>query len=95
MNLYDLHKENKPVSAITFFREGKGTAISIRLQRGAELKKHITTIPAVLLCIKGRVEYGDENDQSVELLDGDYHLITPDVPHWVRGINDSLLVLIK
>ncbi len=95
MNLYDLHERNKSVSAINFFNEGKGTAVSIHIRRGEELKKHITKIPAILLCIKGRVTYNDENDHCIELLDGDYHHISPDVPHWVKGISDSLLVLIK
>lgn len=95
MSLSKLHQPEKPVSAKTFFKGTNGSALSIQIKEGGLLDKHTTPIPALLLCISGTVEYQDENGNSSTLNSGDYQKITPEVEHWVKGVSESQLVLIK
>lgn len=94
MRLEELHEENKEISAVPFFK-GEGTTIAIHLQKGGELKKHITKIPAILLCVNGKVVYEDENRNKVDLEPGDYFKIEPNVLHWLVALEKSNLVLMK
>ena len=95
MNLKDVHKNEKEVSAkaISSFSNCKVTAIQI-LENGL-LKEHITKTPALLLCVNGEVLFQDETKQEVLLKSGDFHKIEPMLKHWVKGISKSQLILIK
>jgi len=95
MNIKELHQQDKPVSAISFFKTESGGVISIQILKNQTLKEHITKVPALLLCVEGKVLYSEENGKEVELFSGDYVNIEAMVKHWVDGIEDSQLVLIK
>lgn len=95
MNLKALHKTEKEVSAIPLFKGQIGTTIAIQLAANGKLKEHITKTPALLLCIKGSVVYGDENNLKFTLSPGDYIEIEPMVKHWHEGTELAELVLIK
>jgi quercetin dioxygenase-like cupin family protein len=95
VNIKDLHKDDKPVSAISLFKGDGGNATSIRILKDQKLKEHITQIPALLVCIAGNVFYEDEKGLKEELQPGDYTLIEPMVKHWVQANIDSHLVLVK
>ncbi len=94
MNLTDLHDQSgvsaKPISALL---HSKVTAIQILA--GALLKEHITRIPAILICVQGEVVFEDEKGNQEQLKPGDYKAIEPMVNHWVKGVQDAQLVLIK
>lgn len=93
--LNDLHSLDKEVSAVSLFKGELGTATAIQLQQNGTLKEHITKTPALLLCVSGFVTYEDENEQEIQLEQGDYVSITPNVKHWLFASVTSQLVLLK
>jgi len=95
MNVKELHTQEKAVSAISLFKSEMGNATALQILNGAQLKEHITKIPALLICIEGQVIFENENGLKETLMPGDYINIEPMVKHWVNGVKDSQLVLIK
>lgn len=95
MNIKELHQQDKIVSAANLFKGENGTATVIRLKKESVLKEHITKIPALLLCISGKIEYNDEKEQKIELSTGDYVNIEPEVKHWLYALEESQLILLK
>lgn len=95
MNIKELHTQEKPVSAISLFKSESGNATAIQIMKGEKLKEHITKTPALLICIDGEVVFENEKGIKEKLLPGDYVHIEPNVNHWVEGISESQLVLIK
>lgn len=95
MNIIALHNQDKEVSAKMFFKGEKGMATAIQLHKTGILKEHVTQVPALLLCIKGKVMYQDETGKDTELNAGDYLQIPPKVKHWLEGREDAQLVLLK
>lgn len=95
MNIIELHNQEKEVSAVSLFKGELGTATAIQLQQNGTLKEHITKTPALLLCVSGFVTYEDENEQEIQLEQGDYVSITPNVKHWLFASVTSQLVLLK
>ena len=94
MNLNENHSASKPVSTHLLFKGSESTTISLQILKGEQLKEHITKVPAFLLCVSGEVIF--ENEQGLETLQsGDYIHIEPMVKHWVDGVKDSQLVLMK
>lgn len=94
MNIKNQHPENKALSFVSLFKGTDGTVTSMSLNKGAELKSHITKIPALLICISGQAIYATEGNK-VDLHSGDYIEIPPMVEHWLTGTEDSQLLLIK
>ena len=95
MNIKDLHTEDKAVSAKPLFKSDHGNATAIRILKDELLKEHITQIPALLVCMEGEVVFESENDKKETLQPGDYIAIEPMIKHWVKGVKDSQLILIK
>ena len=95
MKINELHIGDKPVSAISLFKGGQGNATAIRIMADEILKEHITTVPALLLCIAGNAVYENENDLKETLRPGDYISIEPMIKHWVKGLTESHLILFK
>ncbi len=95
MNIKDLHENNKEISAKKISDKIAGSATAIQILAGALLKEHVTEIPAVLLCISGEVVFEDEKGGKTTLASGDYHAIEPKLKHWVKGVHDSQLILLK
>jgi quercetin dioxygenase-like cupin family protein len=95
MNIQELHQEEKEVSAITLFKGEEGVTKSIHLSKGAELSKHQSKTPALLICIFGEVVFTDENGVKETLKQGDYINIQPKVDHWLNSVVHSHLLLIK
>ncbi|NCT10401.1 MAG: hypothetical protein GW772_10040 [Flavobacteriia bacterium] len=94
-NLIELHMAEKGVSAQSLFKGELGTATAIQLERNGTLKEHRTKTPALLLCVSGFVTYEDENEQEIQLEQGDYVNITPNVKHWLYASAKSQLILLK
>jgi quercetin dioxygenase-like cupin family protein len=95
MNLNELHQGEKEVSTALIFKGSEGKATSLFIKKNGILKAHVTKVPALLLCVKGRAVYEDEKGRKVELNPGDYFEIEAMVLHWVTGVEDSDLVVVK
>lgn len=95
MNVNDLHTNNKEVSAVPLSGLNDRKVNSLKLIMGAELKRHISKDPALLILISGRATFN--TDHGVEhLVDpGDYVNIPVNVEHYVIAEMDSQLLLIK
>ncbi|HEY8399665.1 MAG TPA: hypothetical protein VIK89_00310 [Cytophagaceae bacterium] len=94
MNLKDKHTIEKPVSAQPLFK-GEGTSVALQILKGHQLKAHITKIPALLICITGQVVYEEETGTKVTLHPGDFINIEANIKHWIDGVEDSQLILLK
>ena len=95
MELNKLHQADKAVSAKSFFKMEEGNATAIQILKGELLKEHLTKIPALLLCVSGKVIFENEQSHKETLQSGNYILIAPMVKHWVQAEEDSQLVLLK
>ncbi len=95
MNIKELHTQEKPVSTTSLFRSELGNATAIQILKGEKLKEHSTKTTALLICIEGEVVFENEKGVKETLLSGDYVNIEPIVKHWVEGIIESQLILIK
>ena len=95
MNIKELHTQEKPVSATSLFKSELGNATDIQILQGEKLIEHITKTPALLICVKGEVIFENEKGIKEKLLSGDFINIEPMVKHWVDGIIESQLILIK
>jgi len=95
MNLKELHKESAGVQTNMMFPATDGKVISLQIAKGSQLTEHVTKVPALLVCVSGKAEYEDEKGVKVILLSGDFVNIEPNIKHWVNGIKNSNLLLIK
>lgn len=95
MNLKDLHAETKGVQTHLLFPENEGKIISLQILKDNTLEEHITKVPALLLCVQGNAIYEDERGNKISLSSGDYVNIEPNVKHWVKGVENSNLLLFK
>ncbi len=95
MNIKDLHTEDTAVSAKPLFKGEHGNATALRILQGELLKEHVTQIPALLICMAGEATFENENGIKETLQPGDYIAIEPMIKHWVKGVKDSHLILIK
>jgi len=95
MNVNEKHASDKGVSAQSLFKGETGAVIALQILKGEMLAEHITKIPAMLLCINGEVVFNNEKGIELALKAGDYVDIEPLVKHWVKGVEDSQLVLMK
>jgi len=94
MNIADKHNE-KPVSAYPLFKGEIGSTTAIHIKKGEQLKEHVTKTKACLICISGFARFENEKGEIHQLKSGDYVLIEPLIKHWVDGIGDCQLILIK
>ncbi|MBL0146551.1 MAG: hypothetical protein IPP48_13250 [Chitinophagaceae bacterium] len=95
MNIKQLHLTDKAVSAIPFFKTENSNVVALQILKGEKLKEHVTPIHAILICITGVVYFENEKGEKVILNHGDYINIEPLVKHWVTGIEESQLLLLK
>lgn len=94
MNIKDKHSD-KVVSAYPIFKGVEGSATAIQIQKGEQLKEHITKTEAFLICVSGSARFENEKGETHDLTSGACVLIEPMVKHWVDGIETSQLVLLK
>jgi quercetin dioxygenase-like cupin family protein len=95
MNLKELHKDSIGVQTNVLFPATEGKVISLQILKGNTLKEHLSKVPALLVCVTGNAIYEDEKGIKVTLKSGDFIKIEPNVKHWINGIKDSNLLLIK
>lgn len=95
MNIKSFHTEEKPVSAKKLFSTTEGNVTALQIKATGVLKEHITIVPALLVCVNGNAIFKNENGVTENLASGDMVNIEPNVKHWVEGIQDTQLLLIK
>ena len=95
MNIKELHTQVKPVSAVPLFKSEQGNATALQILQGERLKEHLTKVPALLICMDGKALFENEEGIKETLMPGDYVNIEPMVKHWISGLEDSQLILIK
>jgi len=95
MNISEFHDDKKDVSAKQIFKTTEGNVTALQILENAILKEHITKVPALLVCVAGKVIFENENGLHQALAQGDSLHIEPMVKHWVKGVHDSQLLLIK
>lgn len=86
INIKSFHTEEKPVSAKKVFSATEGNVTALQITATGVLKEHITTVPALLICINGNAVFKNENGITENLSSGDMVNIEPNVKHWVEGI---------
>lgn len=94
-NISALHDPVQAVSPKPLFKGTENTVAALQINKDGLLEEHITKVEALLVCVAGEAVYEDENGLKQTLLNGDYIRIAPMVKHWVRGVQDSQLLLIK
>ncbi len=94
-NISLLHEVSKAVSAKSLFKGQEGTVLALQIQKDGLLDKHLTKVPALLICVAGEVVFENEKGYKQTLTNGDYINIEPLITHWVKGIQHSQLLLIK
>ncbi|MEQ9378628.1 MAG: hypothetical protein RIG68_25795 [Imperialibacter sp.] len=95
MNIRDLLPHEKPVSTEVLFKSEHGAATAIQILQGEQLKEHVAKVPALLICVHGKVVFENENREKKLMLSGDYVSIDPMVKHWINAVSDSQLILFK
>ncbi len=95
MNLKELHTISTAVQTDIMFIAKEGKVVSLQILKESQLKEHITKTPALLICVSGNAIYEDINGVKEILFSGDFIKIEENVKHWVKGIEDTNLLLIK
>jgi quercetin dioxygenase-like cupin family protein len=95
MKIQDLHLKDKAVSAISLFKTTDNTVMALQILAHQVLKEHVTKVPALLICLEGKVVFKNEKGVEEALTTGEYIKIEPMVKHWVEGILNSQLLLFK
>ncbi|HRH65495.1 MAG TPA: hypothetical protein PLU53_04300 [Bacteroidia bacterium] len=95
MNIKELHTTEKEVSAVSFFKSEQANATALQILKGGKLSKHITKVPALLICLEGKVIFGNDSGSKLTLFSGDYIHIEPEIIHWIEAEESSQLLLIK
>ena len=95
MNIKDVAKLKNEVNASVIFKTENSIVTAINIQKGGLLKEHITKTTALLLCVNGVALFENENGEAITLKHGDFLEIKPMIKHWVKGIEDSNLILVK
>lgn len=90
-----LHDSTKSLSVNVLFEGKEGVTRSLQINKDGILTEHITKTDAILICVSGEVVYEDEKNNLKTLKAGDFYKIEPQVKHWVKGIENSQLLLIK
>lgn len=94
-NISAQHEATKAVSAKPLFKGEEGSVVALQIQKDGLLDKHITKVPALLVCVSGEVVFENEQGVRKTLVTGDYIHIEPQSTHWVKGVRDAQLLLIK
>ena len=95
MNIKSFHTTEKPVNAKKVFSTTEGNVTALQIKATGVLKEHITAVPALLICINGNAVFKNEKGLTESLSSGDIIHIEPNLKHWVEGIHDTQLLLIK
>lgn len=93
--LQSIHDSTKSLSVNILFKGTEGTTRSLQIKKDGLLPEHTTKTEALLICVNGEVVFENEKNEKYTLKAGDFCHIEPNVKHWVKGIQDSQLLLLK
>lgn len=95
MKLKKLHKEKKDIQTQVILKTtNPASVISLQIKKGKTLTKHVSQVPAILICVSGKAVYNEAN-RKVKLRKGKFVKIEPQVEHEVTAIKKSNFILIK
>lgn len=94
-NLRSLHDSAKSLSVVPLFKGVEGTTRSLQIKKDGLLPEHLTKTEALLICVNGEVAYEDEKGEKHLLRSEEFYHIMPNIKHWIKGVQDSQLLLIK
>ncbi len=95
MNLHEIFQgNNKPVATKNLLRDS-GTATVINIKKNEVLDKHQSKTDALLVLIKGKAIYEEESSRIELSTMHDFVNIPKRVTHKVKGIEDTLLLLVQ
>jgi quercetin dioxygenase-like cupin family protein len=77
------------------FSGTEGKVIALQIASGENLKKHLSKVPALLVCVSGNAIYNEDNGTTVELKAGDFVHIKANVQHSIDALAESNFLLIK
>jgi quercetin dioxygenase-like cupin family protein len=72
--------------------EGKVIALKSHLEK---TWRHLSKVPALLVCVSGNAIYNEDNGTTVELKAGDFVHIKANVQHSIDALAESNFLLIK
>lgn len=93
--LQSIHDSTKSLSVNLLFKGKEGTTRSLQINKDGLLPEHTTKTEALLICVSGEVVFENEKNEKYTLKAGDFYHIEPNVKHWVKGIHNSQLLLLK
>lgn len=93
MNISNLHDADIGLSVKSVFKTDTCQARSIKINKGEELKEHISPVTALLVCVSGKVLYSEHTGLVKELSHNDYVEIPLQVRHKLEGIENAELLL--
>lgn len=73
-------------------KSGTFEAVRLVVLAGVEIPSHRVDGAVTLQCLSGRTVIGFEN-QEVEIGAGQWLYLEGGTPHWLRGIDDSVIML--
>jgi quercetin dioxygenase-like cupin family protein len=95
MNIFEnlIFNEDKP-SVLSIRKSDKANLFTVGLKEKQVLAKHITTVPATLVLLRGKVDF-NINNETVILREGDIYEIPVNTEHEVigRDIENIFLIL--
>ncbi|HIP48841.1 MAG TPA: hypothetical protein EYG92_07755 [Lutibacter sp.] len=95
MNIKDKHNISLPISEISLFESQVGITSSLFIMEGVYLENQIIKVPALLVCVDGRLVYQDENGKDEVLDSGDLINIKPMIKYSLRGLTNSQTLIMK
>lgn len=82
----------KPHKTAAIVKHRDFEAVRLVVNAGAEIPPHQVKGPITLQCVSGSVVLG-LNGNELELRPGQWTYLEGGVQHWVRGVEDSVLLL--
>jgi quercetin dioxygenase-like cupin family protein len=67
----------------------EGKVIALQIASEENLKKHLSKVPALLVCVSGNAIYNEDNGTTVELKAGDFVHIKANVQHSIDALAES------
>jgi quercetin dioxygenase-like cupin family protein len=86
MNIKDSLSQEKAVSTAVLFKSALTNTTAIQILQGEQLKEHTTKVPALLICVIGKVIFENEKGTKETLSVSDYVKTGPSVKHWVNAL---------
>jgi hypothetical protein len=95
MKLQELHPKEKDISANVIFKDEERVTKSIHLSKGAELSKHQSKTPALLICKVAKILFENEKGVKETRIQSNFVNIQPQVNHCLTSVTNSDLLLIN